>query len=95
MAYHNEQGQVTIDEAAAGEDISKIRQAASKLEESKNCIRQLKISVSMMNGQTAAAILEQCEKLETEVNGLINQLNDSINYITKTVQKYKEEDKEL
>ena len=50
------------------------------------------IYLSMMNGQTAAAILEQCEKLETEVNGLINQLNDSINYITKTVQKYKEED---
>lgn len=95
MAYHNEQGQVTIDAAAANEDISKIRQALSKLEESQRSIQLLGRSASGMHGQTGAAIVDQCKRLDKQVNDLKEQLNKSIVYIQKTVQKYKEEDRAL
>ena len=92
MAYHNAQGKVTIDEAAANEDINKIRQAISKLEEAQNRIQQLNTMASSMKGQTAEAILAQCERLNKKVSDLIEKLNRSIGFIKDTVQKYKEED---
>ena len=92
MAY-NIQEQVVIDEVAANEDIDKIRQAISKLEESQNRIQQLSTMASSMKGQTAEAILYQCERLNKKVSDLIEKLNGSIGFIKDTVQKYKEEDK--
>lgn len=95
MAYHNAQGQVTIDAAAAKADISKIRQAITKLEESQASIQQLNRSASTMQGQTGTAIADQCRRLEKKVTDLKEQLNKTILYIQKTVEKYKEEDRML
>ena len=95
MAYYNEQGQVTIDEDAANGDISKIRQAITKLEDSQKSIRQLKATASSIHGLTGQAIEEQCSRLDTKVEALITKLKGSINFIQKTVEKYKEEDRLL
>lgn len=93
MSYYNASGQITIDEAAANADIQKIRNAITKLEDSKNSIGRLKASASSMQGQTGTAIVEQCARLDAQVSGLIQKLNSSITYIRRTVEKYKEEDR--
>lgn len=95
MAYHNAQGQVTIDAAAANADIRKIREAISKLEESQNSIQLLSRSASAMQGQTGTAIVDQCRRLEKRVTDLKEQLNKTIVYIQKTVDKYRAEDRAL
>ena len=46
MAFHNEYGQVTIDEASANVDIQRIRQALTKLNEAQKNITVLKASAS-------------------------------------------------
>lgn len=95
MAYHNEQGQVTIDEAAANVDIHRIREGLTKLNEAQKSIDQLKTTASSMKGLTGTAIVEQCMRLEKQVSELQEKLNGSIRFIQKTVQKYKEEDQRL
>ena len=95
MAYYNANGQVTIDEAAANSDIQKIRQAIQKLEESKQSIAKLQGAASAMRGQTGEAVVEQCVRLNKQAGELVSQLNGSIQYIRKTVEKYKEEDRQV
>lgn len=95
MAYRNASGQITIDEAAANNDIQKMRRAIVQLEESKRSISILKGTASGMKGKTGSAIVEQCQRLENQVTDLTQQLNNSIYLIQKTVQKYKEEDHQV
>lgn len=93
MAYHNASGQVTIDEAAANADIQKMRGAIEKLEASKNSISRMRASASSMRGETGSAIVEQCTRLERQLQSLTENLNASIRYIRSTVEKYAEEDR--
>ena len=95
MAFHNEYGQVTIDEASANVDIQRIRQALTKLNEAQKNITVLKASASNMEGLTGTAIVEQCVRLENQISNLNTKLNGSIKFIEKTVQRYKEEDHRL
>lgn len=95
MAFHNAGGQVTIDEAAANEDINNIRRAITKLEDSKRSIDKLKASAQSMRGQTGTAIEEQCSRLDSQIDGLIGRLNGSAFFIRQTVDKYREEDRHV
>ncbi len=95
MAYYNASGQITIDEAAANADIQKIRNAITKLEDSKNSLNRLKTSASSMQGLTGQAIVDQSVKLDKQIAALIEKLNTSASYIRKTVDKYREMDRQL
>ena len=85
----------TIDEAAANADIQKIRNAITKLEDSKNSLNRLKTSASSMQGLTGQAIVDQSVKLDKQIAALIEKLNTSASYIRKTVDKYREMDRQL
>lgn len=95
MAYRNANGEVTIDEAAANADILKIRGAIEKLNDSQSSLNQLNSAASSMQGMTGAAISEQCMKLGSRITELKNNLEFTIQYIRKTVVRYKEEDQQL
>lgn len=95
MPYYNANGQITIDEAAASADIQKIRSAITKLEDSKNSLNRLIASASSMQGQTGQAIVEKSGQLSRQIDALIEKLNSSASYIRKTVDKYREEDRQL
>ena len=85
-------GTVNIDYSAAESDITKIKQAIEKLQESKKSISSLNSSASSMTGKTAAAIVEQCTALDKSISELIDQLDASASAIHKTVIKYRTED---
>lgn len=95
MAFYNASGQITIDEAAANKDINNIRQAVSKLEDSQNSLVRLFSAASTMQGQTGQAIVEQSGKLQSRIEALKTQLNRSASLIQSTVEKYREEDRQL
>ena len=86
---------VLIKSDEAAEDVNNIKNAVGKLNGSQNSIRQLKNSASSMHGQTGTAIVEQCDRLETMVNDLINVLEGNMKLINDTVTKYIDDDKAL
>ena len=85
-------GTVNIDYSAAESDITKVKQAIEKLQDSQKSISSLNSSASSMTGKTAAAIVEQCTVLDKSISELIVQLNASASAIRKTVAKYRAED---
>ena len=91
----NEYGQVTIDEVAANQDITNIGKAMQKLEESKNTIRQLQNNALQMHGRTGSAIANKCVELTNYLDQLHLRLDTSAKFIRRTVEKYKEEDREV
>ena len=88
----NEQGQITIDEAAANADIQKINSAIAKLQEAQSSMKQLKANAETMTGQTGSAIAEKSQSLSSQVDDLIDNLNRAASLIRSTINKYKEQD---
>ena len=88
----NDQGQITIDEAAANADIQKIRSAIAKLQEAHNSMKMLKANAETMTGMTGSAIADKSQSLSRQVDDLITNLNQAAQLISKTVAKYKEQD---
>lgn len=95
MAYYNANGQIAIDEAAANADISKINSAKEKLKASQQSLKSLAASASTMKGQAVVEITSQSNRISTEIETLIGELESSIQYTRQTVNKYKEEDRQL
>ena len=88
----NDQGQITIDEAAANADVQKIRSAIAKLQEAQNSMKMLKANAETMTGMTGTAIADKSQSLSRQVDDLITNLNQAAQLISKTVAKYKEQD---
>ncbi len=88
-------GNVNIDEAAANADISKMKQAKAKLEESMNSLNKMKSAVSSMSGKTGDAIDVKASALIGLIKDLNSQLDATMNLIRRTVQKYQEEDQRI
>ena len=95
MAYRDASGAITIDEAVAYGDISKIRSAISYLQQSRQSINQLIGCVEPMQGQTGAAIGEKSLELRSRVDALIANLETSAALISATVSRYQQIDAEL
>ena len=87
-----DQGQITIDEAAANADIQKIRSAIAKLQDAQNSMKQLKANAETMTGMTGNAIADKSQSLSKQVDDLIENLKQAAQLISKTVAKYKEQD---
>lgn len=86
---------VFINDEAANADISRLREAILKLDESLNTVSRLRQTASGMQGQTGAAIVEQSVKLETQINSLKGNLNRTIKSIQNAISEYHEKDAEL
>ena len=88
-------GIILIDPDAARADISKIKAAISRLEESQNSIKKLSAGAGDMTGQTGTAITEKCSELSAQLNSLKTNLNYTIRLIQSAVAEYQEKDREL
>ncbi len=95
MAYRDYNGQITIDEVAAKNDVRRINEAISKLEASKNSMNQLIQQSNEMKGATAQAIEAKASELKRQIEALINTLNQEAYAINQTVAKYKRLDQEV
>lgn len=93
MAFHDEKGRITIDEQAADQDIRRLREAADILKESREAIRSLQSGD--MQGKAASAIQAKGREMEKELARMIERLEDSANFIRKTVEHYRRLDEEL
>ena len=88
-------GRIVIDPDAPNADISKLRAAIRKLEESQSSIKKLSASASDMTGKTGTAITGKCGELNAQVNDMISNLNLTIRLIQAAVKEYQEKDREL
>ena len=83
-------GRILIDPGAANSDISKLRAAIQRLEESQSKIKKLSANAGEMTGMTGTAITGKCSELNTQVNDLITNLNQTIRLIQSAVREYQE-----
>lgn len=95
MAYYDFNGTITIDEQAAWADINRIQQALPSLSAAKSALEQLILQCGVMQGETSAAISEKAAELLVKVNGLIQKLNETSGYISQTVYRYQEIDRQV
>ena len=95
MAYYDENGKITIDEAAANADIRRIETALAQLENSKNALNALLRQASEGQGQTTNAVVEKSAQLIDKVNDMMQRLNETISFIRQTVAHYEEVDRQL
>ena len=82
MAYRDENGKITIDDVAAGEDIRKIERAQAILQ---NALQSLRAA------QTEGANQE----LINQIQRLDNNLEETTNYIRHVLAVYKAKDEML
>ena len=68
MAYKDENGKITIDDVAAGEDIRKIERAQSILQNALQSLRAAQTEGANSKGETAQAIYDKSQEL---IKGLI------------------------
>ena len=95
MAYHDENGKLTIDEAAANRDIKRLREAANILKDSRASIRSLRQQSTDMQGLAAQAIQEKSTEMEKKLTQMIDKLEDTADYIQKVVKRYQKIDEDL
>ena len=93
MAYKDSSGRITIDEHAAQQDIQKINQAKSALENSKKALENIINQASNEQGQTAIAIVEKATELKNQINTMIGRLNETSSFISNTIAHYQEVDR--
>lgn len=95
MAFKDANGRITIDEVAAQKDIANIRAAIQDLQAAKDSLTEIKYQAQSFSGRTATGIEESMVQLMKEYDKMILQLNDTVETITNTVEKYKKIDQEL
>ena len=91
MAYRDENGKITIDDVAAGEDIRKIERAQAILQ---NALQSLTEGANS-KGQTAQAIYDKSQELINQIQRLDNNLEETTNYIRHVLAVYKAKDEML
>lgn len=89
------ESRVYINDEAAAADIRRLREAITKLEDSLNATKRVQQTGSDMKGKTGAAITEQAARLETQIQSLKGNLNNTIKSIQNAVNEYHERDSEL
>lgn len=95
MALYDENGKITIDEIAAQNDIKRINAAIHSLNNSKAAIQNLINQASGGQGQTTNAILEKATELKGQIDAMINRLNETSWFISKTVSHYQWVDQQV
>ena len=89
MAYRDENGKITIDDVAAGEDIRKIERAQAILQNALQSLRAAQTEGANSKGQTAQAIYDKSQELINQIQRLDNNLEETTNYIRHVLAVYK------
>lgn len=96
MAYHDENGKVTIDEEAANADIKRLRNAAQLLDNSMREIQKMGMITSMSTYEAyKVAIANKNMEMYNRLKDARDELNETANYIDKVVKNYQQKDKLL
>ncbi len=95
MAYKDSSGRITIDEQAAAQDIRRLQEAAQILKDSRKAIVNIINQASGEQGLTARAICEKAREMCNLIDGLINRLNETSSFISRTVAHYQEVDRQV
>lgn len=95
MAYRDENGKITIDDVAAGEDIRKIEQAQAILQNALQSLKAAQTEGVNSKGQTAQAIYDKSQELINQIQRLDNNLEETTNYIRHVLAVYKVKDEML
>ena len=93
MAYRDMNGNITINENAANADIKRLCAAKQYLVDSENAINSLIKQAA--DGQGETAVVEKANELKMQIEKLISALENTEDYISRTVAKYKRIDKEV
>lgn len=94
-AYRDENGNITIDEAAANSDIRKLRQSLEKLKEASNAITQFTTQAENGEGSTTDAMIEKANAIMNKIKWVMNLIEEVIDLIQKAVAKYQELDQKI
>ena len=87
-------GAIVIDEAEAEEDIRRIKQARSKLDEAKQYLNPASIDTERMSGLTRDALEEQFSRMNKDISEWENICESTIGYIRRVVAEYQRIDRE-
>ena len=87
-------GTIVIDEAEAEEDVLRIQQARSKLEEAKKYLDPRALDSSRMHGAAREALEEQLSKIAYDLSDWQDRCDSSVKYIRHVVAEYKRIDHE-
>jgi len=94
MAYHDENGKITIDEEAAREDIKRLRNAANMLDDSMKAIQKMRISITRSTYEVYKHSLEDKNtQMYNRLKDARDELNATADYIDKVVKEYQRKDK--
>ena len=88
MAYHDMNGRITIDEAAAQADIRLERQAVQILRRATQALRAVQNEANSFQGETASAIGDKADSLRLQINNLMDDLEETQNYTQRVVRRY-------
>lgn len=88
MALYDENGTITIDENAADYDIRRINEALFHLQNSRAALNNLIKQAVDYQGNTGTAIIEKATELRSQVDDMINRLNETATFIRRTVDHY-------
>lgn len=94
-AYRDEDGNITIDEAAANSDIRKLRASMEKLKEASNAITQFTAQAENGEGSTTVAMIEKANAIMNKIKWVMDLIEDVINMIQRAVAKYQEIDRQI
>ena len=95
MAYKDENGKITIDDVAAGEDIRKIERAQSILQNALQSLRAAQTEGANSKGETAQAIYDKSQELINQIQRLDSNLEETTNYIRHVLAVYKAKDENI
>ena len=95
VKYRDENGKITIDDVAAGEDIRKIERAQAILQNALQSLRAAQTEGANSKGQTAQAIYDKSQELINQIQRLDNNLEETTNYIRHVLAVYKAKDEML
>ena len=88
MAYRDFNGTITIDEAAANRDISKINQVIPKLKGARSSLMTLRGQAISTKGETGNALQEKTSELISQIDKQIAHLEATTSLIKRTVRHY-------
>lgn len=89
VAFINNNGQITIDEDAALEDMARERAAMNILNNALDKLQNLLMELEGYEGETVKAIFDGAETLKKRTEQLVDNLRDSIHYTNYVVEYYK------
>ena len=87
-------GTIVIDEAEVEEDIRRVTQARTKLDEAKQYLDPAGIDSERMRGLTRDALEEQFAKMNKNLTEWEDFCEETISYIRKVVAEYQRIDRE-